>query len=533
MRLLCLGVAAAFLALAMCGSARSQVVINEVCSNPAGIGSDPRYEFVELYGTPGMSLDGYMLAAVFGGGDGSVPPDGIPGPLLAGWTAGDEMPEINQAWSLDGQTVGSNGLFVLYNNNLNNSLIPPKIAAATNRASFAQCNLPVGPTGLSDIRNNGSQNYILMRRRPFHSMSGPVSVYATGYSWHRNINPDVNFDGQIDLNGVGTVIATGLPPAPETPVQSQEPGAPPTPLPVTLEPYQMVDEFGCVDGDGHTYFRNNEQKISDTPGGNPDGICRVAYYGTNPNRGWRIVHVTLQTVRTRMADEEFFYGELDPAAITQMKFISDPLYSGGPTDPNGPHYNVSHVLDPAGTYLFDDVSRVGYHMTPGNFNEVNSTAIGGANITQFRFVRGDFNFDGVVNQADLQLIQSRLGATLDDQIPIVDGRGTTSTADDVSRTAWKWQGRDFNALLAMKNMNTTDGAGGTNAASVTQQDIDAERLIIPCPADFNGVGGVTVQDIFDFLGAWFAALPAADFNHVNGITVQDIFDYLSAWFAGC
>jgi hypothetical protein len=56
---------------------------------------------------------------------------------------------------------------------------------------------------------------------------------------------------------------------------------------------------------------------------------------------------------------------------------------------------------------------------------------------------------------------------------------------------------------------------------------------VPCPADFNGSGGLTVQDIFDFLAAWFSGAPSADFNHVNGLSVQDIFDFLSAWFAGC
>lgn len=52
-----------------------------------------------------------------------------------------------------------------------------------------------------------------------------------------------------------------------------------------------------------------------------------------------------------------------------------------------------------------------------------------------------------------------------------------------------------------------------------------------CPADFNGVGGVTVQDIFDFLGAYFANSMQADFNGVGGVTVQDIFDYLAAFFS--
>jgi hypothetical protein len=54
-----------------------------------------------------------------------------------------------------------------------------------------------------------------------------------------------------------------------------------------------------------------------------------------------------------------------------------------------------------------------------------------------------------------------------------------------------------------------------------------------CPANFNGLDGVTVQDIFDFLSAWSSNNPSANFNGVDGVTVQDIFDFLSAWSAGC
>jgi hypothetical protein len=61
----------------------------------------------------------------------------------------------------------------------------------------------------------------------------------------------------------------------------------------------------------------------------------------------------------------------------------------------------------------------------------------------------------------------------------------------------------------------------------------ATGYALDCVADFNGVGGVTVQDIFDFLNAWFAVDPRADFNGTGGITAQDIFDYLNAWFAAC
>lgn len=54
-----------------------------------------------------------------------------------------------------------------------------------------------------------------------------------------------------------------------------------------------------------------------------------------------------------------------------------------------------------------------------------------------------------------------------------------------------------------------------------------------CAADFNENGGLDIQDIFDYLNAWFAGNPATDFNASGGIEVQDIFDFLNAWFAGC
>ncbi len=53
-----------------------------------------------------------------------------------------------------------------------------------------------------------------------------------------------------------------------------------------------------------------------------------------------------------------------------------------------------------------------------------------------------------------------------------------------------------------------------------------------CIADFNCSNTVSVQDIFDYLAAWFAGTPSADING-GGIGVQDIFDFLAAWFVGC
>ncbi len=54
-----------------------------------------------------------------------------------------------------------------------------------------------------------------------------------------------------------------------------------------------------------------------------------------------------------------------------------------------------------------------------------------------------------------------------------------------------------------------------------------------CPADYNNNGIVSVQDIFDFLAAYFAGNFNSDFNNNTFISVQDIFDFLASYFAGC
>ncbi len=70
-------------------------------------------------------------------------------------------------------------------------------------------------------------------------------------------------------------------------------------------------------------------------------------------------------------------------------------------------------------------------------------------------------------------------------------------------------------------------AGGVSSLGIARWGVPI------CRADHNTVGGVNVQDIFDFLGDWFAGATRADFDGANGLTVQDIFAFLGAWFAGC
>jgi hypothetical protein len=54
-----------------------------------------------------------------------------------------------------------------------------------------------------------------------------------------------------------------------------------------------------------------------------------------------------------------------------------------------------------------------------------------------------------------------------------------------------------------------------------------------CPANYDGVNGTNVQDIFAFLAGFFSSDPRADFDHSGTTGIQDIFDFLAAWFVGC
>lgn len=54
-----------------------------------------------------------------------------------------------------------------------------------------------------------------------------------------------------------------------------------------------------------------------------------------------------------------------------------------------------------------------------------------------------------------------------------------------------------------------------------------------CPADVNHDRSTTVDDVFAFIGDWFALDPHADFNLDTLVSVDDLFAFLAEWFRGC
>ncbi|MEZ6318623.1 MAG: GC-type dockerin domain-anchored protein [Phycisphaerales bacterium] len=456
-------------------SASAQVIINEVLQNPPGdaSASDSYAEYIELYGTPGMSLDGYAVACVKGGTD--TNDDNIP-----------EAPaEIDEAFTLDGLTIGANGFLVLYNGTTLDSFIPLFLPPGANGASFIDQHVPSTDTP-GKLSNDDSSTYLLVRRRA--ATTGPFPT-----AFRKDIDPDVDFDGKLDF---GIEIPT------------------PITLPAErIDPLQIIDELAWSDNGGKEYVRDSEQEISNTPGFNPDAVSRVAYYYTNPMLGFRLNSQGL-TVETRMADEEFVYGETD---VVDGGFFEYNASFGAPTDPAGDG--------------FADINAAGLDLTPGDFND--DATLG---ITQFRFTPGDLNFDGCHTNADVAIMDSILGRSFDETEDYIDPDTSFPIADPNNPgnnfQSYVFQGRLAQSYLAALDLDKTDGPGGANEAYPTAADRAALVAMI-CPADVNCDGTLNLDDVNTFAAGFISGDLIADVDGNGSLNLDDVNVFAASFIAGC
>jgi len=474
------------------GNAAGQVVINEVYENPPGTAStnDAVLEYIELYGQPGMDLTGYAVALFKGGAD--LDHNGLPDDPF--------HVQIDEAFTLDGLSLGSEGFLVLYNGTPVTSLVPQLLPpTGVNSVSFFDAHIPnpAPHSGVGTLSNGDSSTFVLMRLRPNHRIVNGASVYDPGYSmWNRSVI-DVDFNSRVDY---GFEIPVGL-----------------APLPLMVDPYQMIDDIAWSDNSGKEYARSQQNELSSTVGFNPDAISRVAYYMSNPMRGQR-VNSNGNIVSTRIVDESWIYGDI---AGLSIDMTYDILHYGAPTDPAGDGF--ADITINAGLDTFK--------LTPGTFNDHGATGI-----SQFRFITGDLNFDGVLDAADLTFFDaSLLGAdmvTTEDYLdPITNLPIPDPNNPGQNFQAYIFQGPLANAYISAANLSNLDG-------NIVPGMDDRDVLVglvgtPPCPADITGDGVINFFDVSAFLGAFSAQDPIADFTNDGAFNFFDVSAFLQAFTAGC
>lgn len=570
-------VVAAALSTLVTSNAHAQLVINEVFENPPN-GGDETWEYIELMGPSGYDLSGYAVFLIKGGRDIEEPFDAPDG------SQSQRTPEIDEAFSLDGWSVGPDGLFVIYNasqfgfTGLSPYLMEnpdykffmpesPENKRFLNGASMASLHIPSVDTQ-GNLSNDDSSTYLLVRKRPGHELNGSgQSVYADDYGWKKTVNPDVEFNSRLDFGdedtlGVPVYLGSGLNGAQTAPF--------------AMEPVQIIDEIAWSNNGGKEYVVSGRgvdaNEISETPRFNPDAVSRLRYLTSNPLVGTRIDN-SENIDPTNLADENWVYGEtlnVEPGTPEYLLFkpllevgpdlmpgtLDDELNHLAPTDPDGPFYSFSGpgdddpleapflqhspAFDPSGTLLFDPYDISGFEISPGGFNHapVGTPLAGTPLAQQFSFIEGDINFDGAVDFEDVSIAKSLLGAGLDDQSMAINDRNTDDTSDDSEYMAWEHQLDRFNTLLALIRMDLSDGTTGewNSGLTVTQADVDRVVALAPqcSAADLaEPYGMLNFFDVSAFLSAYTSMSSSADINGDGELTFFDVSLFLTTFNQGC
>ena len=266
----------------------------------------------------------------------------------------------------------------------------------------------------------------------------------------------------------------------------------------------------------------------------------------------------------------------DRAAFVQINSanICQDCCSGNPCNGN---FNISASATVEGAYDFESIMHYGATAFSVNGQPTIQCI---APYTQFQTVIGNRNYLSALDKAGLI---ARYGPSVDDSFEPNDTLGSGLVLPGSTANLWLTDRDDYfrvtvpagsatvsvrawpeapteSAQLSLYNLSSSllgsqpfaAGPGAAeSSATLTRtlaagQDLvrisrscgqgGAYTLTLPsrCPADVNGSGAVTVQDIFDYLELYFAGtLPAGDFNGSGTIGAQDVFDFLAAYFTPC
>ncbi len=449
LRLICI-LAAATNAWFFAWNTTAQIVINEILENPPGRGhNETGWEYIELYGAPDATLDNLAIIVLKGGIDDDR--DAVP----------EAQPQLDEVFFLDGFRLSADGFFTLAGVRSGGtsairvrcltSMRPAAIHAHVKDFSDAYPQHIARQPERAHLENDGSSTYLLV-------YIDPDDPYRTSLKPGALIDRD--FDGRLDssleLNGEQLAWPS----------------------------YQVLDELSWSHRGGREYTLLKENELSHTVGLNPDAVTRVRYYTGNPMRGHRTKDVIsssgewtgFEVLRTSTADESFLFGVLDAERFPDKLVYFDGYdldgwdQLRGPTDlsrmpygelvedpePDTDPFPRLIPRSPSGTLFFDDIRPQRFELTPGTFNDS-----GSEHLRQSRFIPGDINFDGRVDQTDIDVARALSGAKLRDRIT-----STRPTGQD----QYRWQCGAAQQIMAMlsltQSQNTNEAIGPEHVRAI-------------------------------------------------------------------
>lgn len=400
------------------GKSPGAVFINEIFINPPGTTDDTR-EFIELLGPPGMKLDGYAVVLLSGGLQkyydlASIPPFPV------------ERPEVDELFSLDGLSLGANGMLVLFiGNRINPNLYPQIVPGATDaNVRDLWFNIWNGSSeDASNLQNDGSNTFMLIRNRPGITEADPAN--PAGSRWAKDARHDDEWltpveDSQDGVDkhqwGDGN-LDKGEPLFQPQPSYEGNPNLRPgntrdlkgaaTPADV-LDDLEIVDEVSYEHERGWEYDQDERRAdvgsadpglpqrrvhaLDDPQGFNPDALTRVDYRTKGP--GWV---PALDAVGEGpggnnwqdTATEQWVRGEAGAVGGPPV-FYYDNFANTNPDSIQPYVVNVPLWLDDAAGGDYDFGSRFTYPIIPGRLNPL-----------AVPFIPGDTDRDGDCDTDDI------------------------------------------------------------------------------------------------------------------------------------
>lgn len=454
--------------MCLAAPAAAEVFLNEVFVNPPG-GQDDTREYIELMGTPHRKLDGYAVAFINGCQQRYYPLNSIP-PLPAC------PPEVDEFFSLDGLSLGKNGLLVIAIGNI--GFFPEMLPDTNFRGPWSTIwngNLDVP----GKLDNDGSDTAVLIRNRRGRSQADPTNT--AGLLWGKDIFLDAQLfrpviDPQtnqlVDQWGDGS-IDRGLPN--NLGGNSRDLMGATTPN-LFDDDLEVVDEVSYEHDRGWEYDTDDrrvdagsthgglpERKVhalDDAQGFNPDCLTRVDY--RTKGEGWTPAPGGVGEMLNGKnwqdtATEQWIRGEatltIGPGGI---QFFFSNAANINPDSIQAFMTNVPSWLADGVGPEFNFAAANDYRILPGH---VNRFAV--------PFIPGDVDRDGDADQDDIEKIASVFG---EEDWLFLNGWGGALEGDDgdpaQQTRPWDVDGTGDNGIEPSDLQWTLNFLGNTNGRIV-------------------------------------------------------------------